>query len=170
MTKTAQPIEQPETNPRQEDEIIFDEGFNPITMVTVVKKNNRYVGVATNDLKINDIVEKAGFIMTPYRTQEPDKRAKLIASVMPVYPCSCDQCKVMGPNIVIPSGNILFIQFSKRPNVHMEFDSQNALIYVKAISHISAGDELFVDYSDLYPQDEVSQENMFMEPPINANL
>ena len=167
---TVQPAEQIDTNPREEQEVVFDEGFNPISMVTIVKKNDRYVGVAATDLKINDIVEKAGFMLTPYRTNEPDKRAKLIASIMPVYPCSCDQCKVMGPNIIIPSGNLLFIQFSKRPNLHIEFDSKNALIYVRAISHIKAGDELFVDYTNLYPKDEVAQENMFMEPPINADI
>jgi hypothetical protein len=170
MTKTAQPVEQNDVNPRQEQEVVFDEGFNPISMVTIVKKNGRYVGVAARDLNINDIAEKAGFMITPYRTNEPDKRAKLIASIMPVYPCSCNECKSMGPNIVIPSGNMLFIQFSKRPNLHVEFDSKNALIYLRAITQIKAGDELFVDYTNLYPQDEVSQEDMFMEPPINANV
>ena len=170
MANTAELTEQTETNPRQEQEVVFDEGFNPISMVTIVKKNGRYVAVASTDLKINDIAEKAGFVLTPYRTNEPDKRAKLIASIMPVYPCSCEQCKIMGPNIVIPSGNILFIQFSKKPNLHVEFDSNNALIYARAITQIKAGDELFVDYTHLYPQDEVAQENMFMEPPINANL
>jgi hypothetical protein len=172
MTKTVQPVEQEQNdvNPRQEQEVVFDEGFNPISMVTIVKKNQRYVGVAARDLNINDIAEKAGFMITPYRTNEPDKRAKLIASIMPVYPCSCNECKSMGPNIVIPSGNMLFIQFSKRPNLHVEFDSKNALIYLRAITQIKAGDELFVDYTNLYPQDEVSQEDMFMEPPINANV
>jgi len=170
MAKTAEPVNQSDVNPREEQEVVFDAGFNPISMVTIVKKNERYVGVADRDIKINDIVEKAGFVMTPYRTNEPDKRAKLIASIMPVFPCACETCKVMGPNIIIPSGNLLFIQFSKKPNLMIEFDQKNALIFVRAISNMKAGDELFVDYTNLYPQDEVKQENMFMEPPINADV
>ena len=166
MTKTKEtpPTEAEKTASRYEDEPIFEEGFTPVSHVSIVKKNGRYVGLASKKIQPNEIIEKCGFAPTPYKTHEPDQRARSLAGFLPVMPCSCDQCKILGPTIVIPTGNMIFFQFSTKPNTKIEFDGENGTITVRSLLQMKKGDELFIDYSSLYPKNEVEQEEMFSSP------
>lgn len=154
---------------REEDEVVFEEGFTPISNITIMKKNSRYVAVANKNLQINELVEKCSFMITPYKPNEPDPRAKFLANSLPVFPCSCDNCKVMGPSIAIPSGNLLLIQFSKNPNLDIKFDTDNGIIECRANIKLRKGDEIFINYSSLYPQSELEQEALFKEN-FNAHV
>jgi|TARA_X000001382_G_scaffold59233_1_gene40774 hypothetical protein len=166
MTKTQEKIPSPaeETANRYEDEPIFEEGFTPVSHVTVVKKNQRYVAVASKNLKPNELIEKCGFAPTPYKTNEPDQRAKLLANFLPVAPCSCQQCLTMGPTIIIPTGNMIFYQFSTKANTEIQFDGENGTITLRASYGMKKGDELFIDYSSLYPQATAEQEALYRSP------
>jgi len=161
MTKTETA---PNTEERVEQEPVFEEGFTPVSNVTIMKKNGRYVGVSTKNIRMDELVEKAGFAPIPYKTNEPDQRVRQLASFLPVIPCSCDQCKVMGPTIAVPTGNVIFIQFSRQPNVDIKINQEQGIIEIRAISPIKKGDELFVDYTPLYTQDALEGEKMFENP------
>ena len=163
MAEMTTPVERTANLEREEDSPVFEEGFTPVTNSTVVKKNGRYVAIATRKLRAGELVEKSGFVGLPYRSNEPDQRAKILANFLPVIPCSCDTCKIMGPNLAIPTGNIIFIQFSQQPNLDIEFDTQTAIIEIRAISSIEKGDELFIDFSKLYPKSELDQESLYKE-------
>ena len=166
MTSVSEDVQAQEIA-REEDEPVFEEGFTPISYVTVVKKNGRYVGVASKNLRMNELVEKSGFVVSPYKSNEPDQRAKLLSNILPVLPCSCDTCKIVGPSIVIPSGNLVFVQFNMNPNLKIEFDTTNANIELRALTPIMKGDELFVNFANLYPQTELEQESMFKTEAID---
>mgnify|MGYP003670415073 FL=1 len=155
---------------REEDEPVIEEGFTPLSQLTVMKKNGRYIAVANKNIKQGELVEKCGFVVAPYKSNEPDQRAKQLANILPVLPCACDSCKIVGPSLVIPSGNMIFIQFSQKPNVDIEFNTQNATIELRSNARIHKGDELFINYASLYPQTELAQESMFKEDPFNANV
>tara|TARA_R110001583_G_scaffold2828_11_gene19656 strand:- start:6867 stop:7418 length:552 start_codon:yes stop_codon:yes gene_type:complete len=164
MTKTKEKTPAEEIASREEDTPVFEEGFTPVSHVTVLKKNQRYVGVASKKIQPNEIIEKCGFAPTPYKTHEPDQRARSLAGFLPVMPCSCDTCKILGPTIIIPTGNMIFFQFSTKPNTKIEFDGDNGTITVRSLVNMKKGDELFIDYTSLYPQNEVEQEEMFSSP------
>jgi len=155
---------------REEDEPVIEEGFTPVSNIVVMKKNGRYIAVASKNIKEGELLEKCGFIVAPYKSNEPDQRAKQLANILPVLPCSCDTCKIVGPSLVIPSGNMIFIQFSQEPNLDIKFNNQNATIELRSKRRILKGDELFVNYASLYPQNELAQESMFKEDPFNANV
>lgn len=163
MAEMTTPVERTANLEREEDSPVFEEGFTPVTNITVVKKNGRYVAVATRKIRQGELVEKSGFVGLPYRSNEPDQRAKILANFLPVIPCACDTCKIMGPNLAIPTGNIIFIQFSQQPNLDIEFDTQTAIIEIRAISPLDKGDELFVDFAKLYPKSELEQESLYKE-------
>ena len=163
MAEMTTPVERTANLEREEDNPVFEEGFTPVTNITVVKKNGRYVAVATRKIRQGELVEKSGFVGLPYRSNEPDQRAKILANFLPVIPCSCDTCKIMGPNLAIPTGNVIFIQFSQQPNLDIEFDTQTAIIEIRAISPLDKGDELFIDFAKLYPKSELEQESMYKE-------
>ena len=165
MTKTQEnPTEAEQTASRYEDEPIFEEGFTPVSHVTIVKKNQRYVGVASKNIKPGELIEKCGFAPTPYKTNEPDPRAKALANFLPVAPCSCQQCLTMGPTIIIPTGNMIFYQFSTKPNTEIQFDGENGTISIRSTVAMKKGDELFIDYSSLYPQAMPDQEALYRSP------
>jgi len=173
MADTTAPAEQAANLEREEDSPVFEEGFTPVTNSTVVKKNGRYVAIATRKMRSGELVEKSGFVGLPYRSNEPDQRVKILANFLPVLPCACDTCKIMGPNLAIPTGNVIFIQFSQQPNLDIEFDTQTAILEIRAISPIEKGDELFINFAKLYPKSELEQESLykeFGEGLANANL
>jgi hypothetical protein len=170
MLDTTEPVEQTATTTREEDSPVFEEGFTPVSTMVIMKKNDRYVAVASKNIKINELVEKCSFMITPYKPNEPDQRTKSLANILPVYPCSCDTCKILGPNIVVPSGNIMFVQFSKTPNLDIKFNTDIGIIECRAISRIHKGDELFINYTELYPKNELDQEAVFKESFHNANV
>ena len=149
---------------REEDAPIIEEGFTPVSHVTIMKKNQRYVGVLSKNVREGEIIEKCGFAPTPYKTREPDQRARMLAGFLPVMPCSCDSCKAMGPTIIVPTGNMIFFQFSTKPNVEIQFDGENGIITLRAIQRMKKGDELFIDYTSLYPESALQQESMFDSP------
>tara|TARA_R110001599_G_scaffold135439_1_gene313716 strand:- start:95 stop:601 length:507 start_codon:yes stop_codon:yes gene_type:complete len=155
---------------REEDEPVIEEGFTPVSNVTVMKKNGRYIAVAVKNIKPNELIEKTGFVVAPYKSNEPDQRSKQLANILPVLPCSCSTCKIVGPSLVIPSGNLIFMQFSQKPNTDIKFDTNNATIEIRSNERIHKGDEIFVNYASLYPQSELQQESMFTEEPFNANV
>ena len=148
---------------REEDVPVIEPGFTPISNITVVKKNGRYVGVATRRIKVGELVEKGGFVALPYRSNEPDQRAKMLANFLPVVPCSCETCKVMGPNLAVPTGNMIYCQFSQNANLDISFDNSTATFEIRSIAPIDKGDELFIDFAKLYPKNEIDQEQMFMQ-------
>ena len=166
MTKTQTAAE--ELTNRKEDEPIFEEGFTPVSHVIVVKKNQRYVAVTSKNIKENELIEKCGFAPTPYKTKEPDQRARMMASFLPVMPCSCQSCQVMGPTLIVPTGNMIFFQFSTRSNTDIEFDGEKGIIYIRAKHAMKKGDELFIDYTTLYPKEPLEQESMFT-PDVGMN-
>ena len=159
MTKTKTAAE--ELTNREEDEPIFEEGFTPVSHVTIVRKNQRYVGVVSKNVKENELIEKCGFTPTPYKTKEPDQRARMLASFLPVMPCSCQSCQTMGPTIIVPTGNMIFFQFSTKSNTDIQFDGENGIISIRAKHPMKKGDELFIDYTSLYPQEPLEQESMY---------
>lgn len=165
MTDATQkePVKREANIEREESEPVFEEGFTPVTNIAVVKKNGRYIGVATRKLRVGELVEKSGFVGLPYRSNEPDTRAKVLANFLPVIPCACDTCKIMGPNLAIPTGNVIFIQFSRQPNLDITFDTTSATIEIRSISQIEKGDELFIDFAKLYPDTELDQESVYNE-------
>jgi len=148
---------------REEDVPVIEPGFTPISNITVVKKNGRYVGVATRRIKVGELVEKGGFVALPYRSNEPDQRAKMLANFLPVVPCSCETCKVMGPNLAVPTGNMIYCQFSQNANLDISFDNSTATFEIRSIAPIDKGDELFIDFAKLYAKNEIDQEQMFMQ-------
>ena len=164
MTKTKEKTPAEELTNREEATPVFEEGFTPVSHVTVVKKNQRYVGVASKKIQPNEIIEKCGFAPTPYKTHEPDQRARQLAGFLPVMPCACEACKIMGPTIIIPTGNMIFFQFSTQPNTKIEFDGENGIMTLRSLINMKKGDEIFVDYTSLYPQHELEQESMFSSP------
>ena len=159
MTNTKTAAE--ELTNREEDSPVFEEGFTPVSHVIIVKKNQRYIGVASKNFAENELIEKCGFAPTPYKTKEPDQRAQMMASFLPVMPCSCQSCQVMGPTIIVPTGNMIFFQFSTKSNTKIEFDGENGIISIRATHPMKKGDELFIDYTSLYPQGPLEQESMF---------
>ena len=163
MTQTT-PATPEEITGREEDTPIIEEGFTPISHVTVMKKNRRYVGVLSKNIREGEIVEKCGFAPTPYKTKEPDERARMLAGFLPVMPCSCESCKVMGPTIIIPTGNMIFFQFSTKPNLEIQFDGENGIMTLRSTQRMRKGDELFIDYTSLYPENPMDQESMFESP------
>tara|TARA_R110000765_G_scaffold256121_1_gene356689 strand:- start:158 stop:427 length:270 start_codon:yes stop_codon:yes gene_type:complete len=70
----------------------------------------------------------------------------------------------MGPTIIIPTGNMIFFQFSTKANTKIEFDGENGVITVRSLINMEKGDELFIDYTSLYPKNELEQESMFSAP------
>ena len=161
-------LERQAVSEREEDEPVFEEGFTPVSNVTVMKKNGRYVGVAEKNIKAGELIEKCGFAVAPYKSNEPDQRAKILANILPVLPCTCDTCKIIGPSLVIPSGNLIFMQHSQKPNLDIQFDTTNAVIELRAVNNLRKKDELFVNYAGLYPQSELEQEAMFKDADIHA--
>jgi|TARA_X000001382_G_scaffold27598_1_gene17713 hypothetical protein len=159
MTKTKTAAE--ELTNREESAPVFEEGFTPVSHVIVVKKNQRYVAVVSKNIAGNELIEKCGFAPTPYKTKEPDQRAQMLASFLPVMPCSCQSCQHMGPTIIVPTGNMIFFQFSTKSNTKIEFDGENGIISIRATHPMKKGDELFIDYTSLYPQGPLEQESMF---------
>ena len=155
---------------REEDEVVMEEGFEPFSLINIMKKNGRYVAVAKEKISAGELIEKSTFIVSPYRANEPDRRATVLANVFPVFPCACDTCKVMGPSIIIPSGNMMLIQHSRKPNIKISFDGGQAMIRLFAENSLAKGDELFMNYTDLYAQDEVSQESHFDDAPSMHNM
>ena len=156
--------------PREEEEVVMEEGFEPFSLIDILRKNGRYVAVAKKNISAGELIEKSTFVVSPYRANEPDRRATVLANVFPVFPCSCDTCKVMGPSIIIPSGNMMLIQHSRKPNIKISFDGGKAMIRLFAENSLTKGDELFIDYTDLYAQDEVSQEAHFDDVPTMNNM
>jgi len=148
---------------REQDVPVIEPGFTPVSNVTVMKKNGRYVAVATRKLKVGELVEMGGFVALPYRSNEPDQRAKMLANFLPVVPCTCETCKIMGPNIAVPTGNLIYCQFSSNANLDITFDNASATYEVRAISMIEKMDEMFVDFAKLYPKTETDQEAMFKQ-------
>tara|TARA_B100001059_G_C17324138_1_gene328070 strand:+ start:36 stop:311 length:276 start_codon:yes stop_codon:yes gene_type:complete len=67
----------------------------------------------------------------------------------------------MGPTIIVPTGNMIFFQFSTKSNTKIEFDGENGIISIRATHPMKKGDELFIDYTSLYPQGPLEQESMF---------
>tara|TARA_R110001599_G_C11951806_1_gene631866 strand:- start:292 stop:561 length:270 start_codon:yes stop_codon:yes gene_type:complete len=70
----------------------------------------------------------------------------------------------MGPTIIIPTGNMIFFQFSTQPNTKIEFDGENGIITLRSLTNMKKGDEVFLDYTSLYPKNELQQESMFSAP------
>jgi len=161
-------LERQAVSEREEDEPVFEEGFTPVSHIIVMKKNGRYVGVAEKNIKAGELIEKCGFAVAPYKSNEPDQRAKILANILPVLPCTCDTCKIIGPSLVIPSGNLIFMQHSQKPNLDIQFDTTNAVIELRAVNNLRKKDELFVNYAGLYPQSELEQEAMFKDADIHA--
>tara|TARA_R100000315_G_C5233492_1_gene144568 strand:+ start:248 stop:772 length:525 start_codon:yes stop_codon:yes gene_type:complete len=154
----------PNAEERVEEEPVYEEGFTPVSHVTVIKKNQRYVGVATKNLKMDELVEKGGYAPIPYKTNEPDRRVKALAGFLPVIPCTCDQCKIMGPTLAIPTGNVIFVQFSRQPNINIKLNQEQGTFEMRAVTPIKKGDELYVDYSALYTQDILEGEALYENP------
>ena len=69
----------------------------------------------------------------------------------------------MGPNIAVPTGNLIYCQFSSNANLDITFDNASATYEVRAISMIEKMDEMFVDFAKLYPKTEMDQEAMFKQ-------
>ena len=69
MTKTKTAAE--ELTNREEATPVFEEGFTPVSHVTVVKKNQRYVGVASKKIQPNEIM-RLPHIKHMNRTREHD--------------------------------------------------------------------------------------------------
>lgn len=171
MTTTHTSDLEPQTTPREEDAPVFEEGFTPLSQMTVLKKNGRYVAVAKKNIKPGELIEKCGFVVLPYKSNEPDSRSKLLANFLPVLPCSCDACKIVGPSLVVPSGNLIFVQYHNTPNTEIKFDTSNAIIELRAATAIHKEDELFINYAGLYPKTELEQEEMFkVTDEFNAQL
>ena len=122
--------------PREEDKVVMEEGFEPFSLINIMKKNGRYIAVAKEKISAGGLIEKSTFVVSPYRTNEPDRRATVLANVFPVFP----------------------------------FDGGKAMIRLFAENSLAEGDELFIDYTDLYAQDEVSQESHFDDIPTMNNM
>lgn len=153
----------PATLEKEEDVPVIETGFIPVTNVMVMKKNGRYIAVANRDIAAGELVEVGGFVALPYRSNEPDQRAKMLANFLPVVPCACDTCKIMGPNLAVPTGNLIYCQFSQNANLDITFDNATATYQVRAITPIIKNDEMFVDFSKLYPKSELDQEALFRQ-------
>ena len=74
----------------------------------------------------------------------------------------------MGPTLIVPTGNMIVIQFSTMSNTDIEFDGENGIIYIRAKHAMKKGDELFIDYTTLYPKEPLEQESMFT-PDVGMN-
>tara|TARA_R110000796_G_scaffold150143_1_gene266916 strand:- start:7922 stop:8434 length:513 start_codon:yes stop_codon:yes gene_type:complete len=161
MTQTA-PTE--EIKNEEEAAPVFEEGFTPVSHVTVMKRNGRYVGVVSKNIRMDELVEKCGFVPIPYKTNEPDQRVKQLAGFLPVVPCSCDQCKIMGPTIAVPTGNMIYMQFSRQPNLSIKLTQENGTIEMRATTPLKKGDELYMDFTPLYATEPLEQEAMYENP------
>tara|TARA_Y100001972_G_C7604559_1_gene302980 strand:+ start:255 stop:866 length:612 start_codon:yes stop_codon:yes gene_type:complete len=164
IEQNVTPIEREDASP------VMEPAFDPFSLLTVMKKNSRYVAVINTNVAAGQLIEKSTFVITPYRVNEPDRRASVLANNFPALPCACDTCKIMGPSIVVPSGNMMLIQHSRKSNIKILFDSTNAMINLYASSDLKKGDELFINYMDLYPEDELSQEDHFSDIPSMQNM
>jgi SET domain-containing protein len=65
---------------------------------------------------------------------------------------------------------MMLIQHSRKPNIKISFDGGQAMIRLFAENSLAKGDELFMNYTDLYAQDEVSQESHFDDAPSMQNM
>ena len=162
--------EQDSAIPRKDDEVVMEEGFEPLSLIHTMKKNGRHIAVSTRKIRAGELIERSTFMISPYRANEPDRRSAVLANIFPVFPCACETCKVMGPSIIIPSGNMMLIQHSRKPNIEIKFDSDEGMIRLFSVNELEKDDELFINYLDLYPKNELHQESHFTDIPTMKDL
>ena len=105
---------------------------------------------AVEDIEEGEVVEEATFVLTKYRTT--DVYAKEIEQICYPYPCGCERCRIVGPQLCLSSGHIDLYNHGDDldQNVKFEWNSEDRIVTVRATRCIVSGEEVLHSYGPNY--------------------
>ena len=116
---------------------------------------------ATEDVEDGEIIEEAPMSVLAFRVkdgQTDPKVSSLLRLSIPMQ-CSCEECVEKGLPLTMSSGYVHIYNHAIEPNARiLQHKSNKRIFTVEALRNIKAGEQIFINYGQNYPEQWLNPE------------